>query len=260
MNKKFAVCALSCVPIRREFRDASEMVSQMLFGDTCECLSISENEKWVFIRTTYDAYEGWVDAKQLVQVDEEYVLKLEQAPYVYVSSLYGLVKSETKFIPLLMGSRLPFYKNGILTIGDEPLIFEGEYGVARPFDAVELERMAYLYMGAPYLWGGKSPFGLDCSGYMQQLFRMFGVQLPRDAYQQEELGLNVPFEYAQQGDLAFFKNPEGRVVHVGLVLKGNKIIHASGQVRIDHLDETGIIHSDQKIYTHRLASIKRINA
>jgi len=259
MDKKFAVCALSCVPIRREFRDASEMVSQMLFGDTCECLSVSENQKWVFVRTTFDAYEGWVDAKQLIEVEEAYVLKLLESPYVYVKSLYGLVKSETKFIPLLMGSRLPFYKNGILAIGDEPLIFEGEYGVTQPFDANALEKVAYLYMGAPYLWGGKSPFGIDCSGYMQQLFRMFGVALPRDAYQQEQLGILVPFEYTQPGDLAFFKNPEGRIVHVGLVLKGNKIIHASGQVRIDVLDETGIIHSEQKIYTHRLASIKRMH-
>jgi cell wall-associated NlpC family hydrolase len=85
------------------------------------------------------------------------------------------------------------------------------------------------------------------------------VALPRDAYQQEQLGILVPFEYTQPGDLAFFKNPEGRIVHVGLVLKGNKIIHASGQVRIDVLDETGIIHSEQKIYTHRLASIKRMH-
>ncbi|MCU0416663.1 MAG: C40 family peptidase [Cytophagaceae bacterium] len=256
--KDYGICHLSVVPVRKEPGDIYEMSTQLLFGDFFEILEVSVNQKWIHIKNDFDGYTGWIDVKQYMPVDESFIHKLQQTPPVFCTSLYALAKSDTRFFPLLMGSTLPLYKNGIISIGDEPFILEGDVGYARTFDAKQLEHTALLYLGAPYLWGGKGHFGIDCSGFVQQVFRMYSLPLPRDAYQQAELGVTTPLEYSQSGDVAFFQNPEGKIIHVGIVLDNNRIIHASGQVRIDKLDDTGIIHLDQKIYTHRLAFIKRM--
>jgi len=258
--KQYGICHLSVVPVRKEAGDRFEMTTQLLFGDFFEIISSTIDGKWVQIQNYFDAYTGWIDAKQFLPVDDEYVHKLIQTPPVFCKSLYALAKSETRFFPLLMGSTLPLYKNGIISLGDEPFILEGDVGYAEPFEARRLEQTALLYLGAPYLWGGRCHFGIDCSGFVQQLYRMFSIPLPRDAYQQAEVGMRVPYEYYKQGDLAFFKNPEDKITHVGIMLDGNRIIHASGQVRLDFCDETGIIHSDKKIYTHRMAFIKRVDS
>ncbi|MBC7451031.1 MAG: C40 family peptidase [Cytophagales bacterium] len=257
--KQYGICHLSVVPVRKEAGDRHEMITQLLFGDFFEIILYSEEHKWVQIQNDFDGYTGWIDAKQYLSVDEEYIHKLIQTPPVFCKSLYALAKSETRFFPLLMGSTLPLYKNGIISIGDEPFILEGDVGYAESFDGRRLEQTALLYLGAPYLWGGKCHFGIDCSGFVQQLYRMFSIPLPRDASQQAEVGMTIPYEYYKQGDLAFFKNMEEKITHVGIMLDNNKIIHASGQVRMDLIDETGIIHAERKIYTHRLAFIKRMD-
>lgn len=114
------------------------------------------------------------------------------------------------------------------------------------------------YLNAPYQWGGKSPFGIDCSGFTQMVYRLAGYQLKRDASQQVMQGKTVALSDAQVGDLAFFTNEAGRITHVGLMLDNNRIMHASGKVRIDTLDEQGIIHHETKQYTHQLNIMKRI--
>ena len=255
--KQYGICHLSVVPMRAEAGDRHEMTSQLLFGDCFEILSQSEDGKWKHIQNDFDGYKGWIDTKQYLPIDEDYLHKLNQTPAVFCKSLYALAKSETRFFPLLMGSTVPMYKNGIIVVGDEPFILEGDVGYAEPFNAKKIEQTAFLYLGAPYLWGGRTHFGIDCSAFMQQLFRMYSIPLPRDASQQAEIGITVPYEHYQQGDLAFFKNEFDKITHVGMMLNGNKIIHASGQVRLDLIDEQGIIHAEKRIYTHRLAFIKR---
>jgi hypothetical protein len=256
--KQYGICHLSVVPMRAEAGDRHEMTSQLLFGDCFEIISQSEDGKWKYIQNDFDSYKGWIDAKQYLSIDEAYMHKLNLTPAVFCKSLYALAKSETRFFPLLMGSTVPLYKNGIIVVGDEPYILEGDVGYAEPFNAKKIEQTALLYLGSPYLWGGRTHFGIDCSGYIQQLFRMYSIPLPRDAYQQAELGITIPFEHYQQGDLAFFKNESDKITHVGMMLNGNKIIHASGQVRMDLIDEQGIVHVEKRIYTHRLAFIKRV--
>jgi hypothetical protein len=256
--KQYGICHLSVVPMRAEAGDRHEMTSQLLFGDCFEIISQSEDGKWKYIQNDFDSYKGWIDAKQYLSIDEAYMHKLNLTPAVFCKSLYALAKSETRFFPLLMGSTVPLYKNGIIVVGDEPYILEGDVGYAEPFNAKKIEQTALLYLGSPYLWGGRTHFGIDCSGYIQQLFRMYSIPLPRDAYQQAELGITIPFEHYQQGDLAFFKNESDKIIHVGMMLNGNKIIHASGQVRMDLIDEQGIVHVEKRIYTHRLAFIKRV--
>jgi cell wall-associated NlpC family hydrolase len=127
-----------------------------------------------------------------------------------------------------------------------------------PFEADHIRSVALQYSDVPYLWGGKSKCGIDCSGFCQQVFKQFGIKLPRDAYQQAGHGEVVGFLLeVQTGDLAFFDNDEGKIIHVGLMLGADEIIHASGKVRIDKIDSQGIINSETGARTHKLRIIKR---
>ena len=124
-------------------------------------------------------------------------------------------------------------------------------------EAVEI---ALSLINTPYLWGGKSPFGIDCSGFSQLVYKMIGINLPRDARDQAKIGSTLSFiDESQAGDLAFFHNKEDKIIHVGIILKDNYIIHASGRVRIDRLDQTGIYNNELNTHTHKLRFIKKIN-
>jgi cell wall-associated NlpC family hydrolase len=115
------------------------------------------------------------------------------------------------------------------------------------------------FLNVPYLWGGKTPFGIDCSGFSQIVVRCIGINLHRDAYQQAEQGKVVSFlEEVQTGDLAFFDNEEGRITHVGIMLNSHSIIHASGKVRLDNIDSYGILDAENRNYSHKLRIIKRL--
>ena len=135
--------------------------------------------------------------------------------------------------------------------------FEGE-SILPQKSKNKLTETAYFFLNAPYLWGGKSILGIDCSGFTQLVFSLSGIQIPRDAYQQEKIGESVDFVDIKPFDLVFFINDKNRVHHVGIALENSQIIHASGQVRIDSLTNEGIIHSLSNELTHRLHSIKRI--
>ena len=127
------------------------------------------------------------------------------------------------------------------------------------FNVEVLVALGRPFLGTAYLWGGKSIFGVDCSGFVQQLYKLFGIFLPRDAYQQAEVGELVGFlQEAKLGDLAFFDNDEGRITHVGMLLSDRLIMHASGNVRIDPIDHAGIIHRITGKRTHHLRLIKRV--
>ena len=208
-----------------------------------------------------DQYEGWVDHKQITLIDNETFnqLILSDRHYVKILSASGNYKNGDPFI-FTLGAHLPFFHDGKFRINE----FEGTYegNTIAPSDAGHastLTALAKQYLGAPYLWGGRSPFGIDCSGYVQILFKMTGLMLPRDASQQINHGENINFvSEAEPGDLAFFGNEEGDIIHVGIVIEDFKIIHASGKVRIDKLDHQGIFNLDTQSYSHNLRLIKRI--
>lgn len=256
---KYGICALSIVPCRLEPADTSEMVSQLLFGEIYRV--IDERKKWVKIRAAHDGYESWIDRKQHRETKREEFMLLEKNPKTYSIELISLLKSVTQesFFPLVMGSALPQYTEGITHFSDLKFEFEDEVLVNPTVGRDLLIETAFLYLNAPYLWGGRTPFGIDCSGYSQIVYRMCGIDLPRDASQQAEVGDRLSFiEEATPGDLAFFDNSEGRITHVGILLGDNKIIHASGKVRVDRIDHQGIFNDEMHDYSHHLRLITRV--
>jgi len=254
------IVILPLVPLRESNSEISEMYTQLLFGELVEVKEI--NERWIFVRNHTDDYTGWVDRKMIrvLSADEEKELLSAKMYCVTVPFLLcdKTISEEKMFLP--GGSLLPALKNGRSEIGNEI------YQISIPFNtrlkeilSEQIVNYALQYMNAPYLWGGKSIMGIDCSGLVQVVYAMCNIRLPRDASQQVESGRVIDFLFeAEAGDLAFFENAEGKIVHVGILLNIHQVIHASGWVKIETIDSQGIISSQNGEYTHTLRVIKRV--
>ena len=246
----FGICNLSIVPIRKNGDDKSEMISQLLYGDLYEV--IEKKEKWLLIKTVFDDYKGWIDNNQFLEIKSEDLFKKLSKNEAYSLDLINFVETLDKdLIPILLGSKISV-SNHI------EHSFDGQFSDKKR-NRKEIIETAKLYLNTPYLWGGKTPFGIDCSGLSQMVYKINGYKIPRDAKEQVSLGRNLGFiEESEEGDLAFFDNEEGEIIHVGLLLKNNYIIHASGHVKIDRIDQTGIYNLNKKKHTHKLRTIKNI--
>lgn len=260
------ICALSAVPVRAEPTDKAELVTQLIFG---ECYSILLTQgSWHQVRIAADQYVGWIDFKQHTPVSDDYFQAWQRQDHPRSLDVVQMVSDAATRIPVTLGSRLPFFDGMTLRLGDQKMFYNGAatnplngHGPHGPVDKrlVLLLKMAQVYLKSPYVWGGKSLFGIDCSGLVQQLYGLVGVQLPRDARQQIDHGQTVHFvSQTRPGDLAFFDNADGKIVHVGLLLDDQLLLHASGEVRIDPLDHNGIFNRPQQKYSHKLRLIKRI--
>jgi cell wall-associated NlpC family hydrolase len=237
------------------------MVTQLLFGEHFKI--ISEKEEWLQIETAYDRYSCWISNKQFLPIRKSTFDELEKNGQPLSSEPVQLIRhiSSGVFFPIVLGSTLPFLKGKKIPVENQEYEFSGESVLPenKTTDRGKITKTTQSFLNAPYLWGGRSLFGIDCSGFTQMVFKLNGLKLPRDAYQQAELGEPLSFvEEAQAGDLAFFDNEEGRITHVGIILSDNKIIHASGRVKIDRFDHYGIFNSDTKKYSHNLRVIKRV--
>jgi hypothetical protein len=257
----YGICNLSVIPLRKEPSDKAEIGSQLLFGDAFTILKYSQDERWLYIKNAYDSYLGWIDYKQYREISQDFFELLNSFEAPLCGELIGLLHGETAVFPILLGTSLPFFKDDTVILENEVFKFKGMVHYPRKNnDFAALKMTSLYYLNTPYLWGGKCHFGIDCSGFMQQVFRFAGIKLPRDAYQQAEKGESVSFVQLKPGDLAFFNDDAGRVMHVGLILENNKIIHASGKVRIDTLEENGIYNAEKGEFSHKLHSIKRVLA
>ena len=251
---KYGISELSIIPLRSKASDKAEMINQILFGEHFKVLEIKK--KWSKVCLAHDRYEGWVCNKQWIEIDKDIYKQLDNETSTITTDILDIITKDSPQ-PIVIGSILPSYKSGYALIGDKMYRFDGltTPGFNRKEKLIENARM---YLNSPYLWGGRSPLGIDCSGFTQMVFRLQGVSIPRDAYQQAEVGTTLSFIESTAGDLAFFENDEGKIIHVGIILEDNHIIHVSGKVKIDKIDQKGIFNKNLSEYTHKLRLIKRI--
>lgn len=259
---KYGISNLSIVPVRTEPAEKSEMCTQILFG---ERYSVSEEtEKWNRVILEFDGYEGWIDKKMVNEVSEEEFIRSKTEPSLITTDIFNIVQPIKKYNNFLIvaGSTLPQYnkKEKTFQVGSAQYNIQ-KSGIADKATDIRSAIIdnALKYFNAPYLWGGRSPFGIDCSGFTQILYKMAGIAIPRDASKQVEEGDGLSFvEEAQPGDLAFFDNDDGKIIHVGIIWEKNKIIHSSGKVRIDNVDQFGIYNIDTRRYTHKMRLMRNI--
>ncbi len=247
---QYGIAFLSVVPLRSEASDTSEQISQVIYGEHFKVLE--HRKKWSRIRLGNDKYEGWIDNKQFLFCSEEEYQKLHRTSPKLVTNLVDFINAENnQLIPVTQGANL----NVLKLLNHQ---FDGEYVTTKQPKSNFIET-ALSYLNVPYQWGGKTPFGIDCSGFTQVVYLLNGYFLKRDASLQVTQGEPLSFiEESEPGDLAFFDNNEGKITHVGIMMEDNYIIHASGKVRIDRIDHTGIYNAELRMHTHKLRVIKRI--
>lgn len=248
----FAVVSVPAAPLRRKPRHQREMTNQLLFGESVEILK-EKGDLWVKVRSLHDQYEGWITRNLLEESAEGGISRYVTGELMNTISIGGIS------MQLPLGANLPDYESGRGRLGNLTYEFSGT-PLERPVQQASgelAEEWATRWLNAPYLWGGRTIFGVDCSGFVQVNFKLMGIDLPRDAWQQAQEGHIVKrLKDAVKGDLAFFDDKE-EIVHVGILLGNDQIIHASGRVRIDSIDKKGIINSTTGKRTHALRAIKR---
>ena len=254
-TRMFAICQLAIVPVRAEASDRSELVTQLLFGEILTI--IDRHEQWSKIEIYDDRYQGWIDAKQVIPISPSDYEALRSQPRIFNGDFVEYITNDKhSLLPICLGSSLSFLE--LPHLNTENFIFEGKR-ITQVYPKSNLLQTAFMYLNAPYLWGGKTPFGIDCSGFTQMVYKLNGYNIPRDASQQALVGEPLSFiEESEVGDLAFFDNEEGKIIHVGIIMQDNYIIHSHGKVRIDRIDHLGILNIDTGRHTHKLRVIKKI--
>ena len=232
----YGICHLSIIPLRKDSTSKSELVSQLIYGELFKVLE--SNEKWFLIECIDDNYKGWINHSQFKEISEHDLKKVLRIEAKYLNNRTAEIETENGTMSIIIGSKISscsILNHKLNTkIDSRNSIIEN----------------SFKFLNSPYLWGGRTPYGIDCSGFTQQVYKLNGFQLSRDANQQVLQGKEIILEDAKPGDLAFFG--EDGISHVGIIMNSNKIIHAFGSVRIDDLNQNGIINSISNKLTHKL--------
>ena len=252
----YAVCCVPVAPIRIEADHRSEMVSQLLFGECC-IITVVEKNGWIKIVNKQDAYTGWCSQSHFQEIDDAQFYQEENN---FTADWINKIEYNGHQMWVPFGSTLTAMKNGTVLWRKNTVYFKGnvwEPAVVKQ-DAETIKQVAFKFLNSTYLWGGKSVFGIDCSGFTQSVYKFLNILLLRDAQQQATQGELIGFlQEARCGDLAFFDNEAEQIIHVGILLSAHEIIHAAGKVRIDKIDNEGIVHAQTGQRTQRLRIIRR---
>ncbi len=248
---KYGICNIGKTPLRKEPNHKSELISEILYGETFSIVSRKKN--WVKVIIYWDEYEGWVNLNQFLSITLKDFKLINSNNQKYLTDLIQYLECENhQIFPVCMGSNIGAseYLNNYCEWTPKKVNKDIRSSIITS---------AYKYLHSPYLWGGRSPFGIDCSGLTQMCYKLQGIKIKRDAWQQSEQGTTLSFiEESNPGDLAFFDDDEGKIIHVGILLKNNYIIHSHGKVRIDKIDQTGIFNINTNNHSHKLRLIKKI--
>ncbi len=251
---------LSLVAVRQNDNNQSEMISQLLFGELVDI--IEERGNWLLVRNHSDNVKGWIDKKSIKMLNEEELELILQSPAVRVSVPLSFCRKTTSHenVFLAGGSILSAINDNECIVADDNYIVNTfDVNLSKEVSGEQIVGLASQYLNSPYLWGGKSLLGIDCSGLVQVVFSICGIQLPRKVSEQVEIGEIVDFlSEASAGDLAFFEDESGAIAKVGIMMDSQRIIHSSGWVKIDQLDSNGIITERNGNSPHKLRVIKRI--
>ena len=247
---QYGICSLSIVPLRAEQKNTCEQTSQLLYGEFFTVLDLQKS--WSKVQNESDGYIGWINNKHFKFIEKSIFQKLKSSKKIYAAELVDFIwKDNDILFPTPIGSLV----SSAQILGHR---FDGKE-LTETKSKSNIVTTALHYLNSPYLWGGKSPFGIDCSGFVQCVYQLHGIQLPRDAHLQAGHGEILGFiDESEPGDLAFFDNYEGKITHVGIIMPDYNIIHAFGKVRIDRLDQTGIFNKTLNTHTHKLRVIKKI--
>jgi hypothetical protein len=254
INMDCFICENVFVPLRSGPTHKSEMLSQVLFGE--KYIILDQSAKWLKIKTLFDDYEGWIDMDHLQHSE----VKDEQKGIVIIKPVLCHKTDNTKFV-LEPGCEIynPDFKSNIFSVGNKHYAASHEFNETFIKNTDSLTDTAIRFINSPYIWGGRIPSGIDCSGLTQLVYKIHGIKIPRDSWKQAETGETISFiDESKPGDLVFFDNDRGKISHVGMMIASGLIIHASGRVRIDTIDHQGIFKQEIGGYSHRLRTIKRI--
>ncbi len=256
---KYGICLIAVAPVRLSPDDRSEMVSQMLFGELAEI--IETQDKWLSVRLLHDNYSGWISRGQITGLFDDDFGNLNNAIKWVSSDLVQVLENKTRNSSFLVSAGSTFYdcKDRSFNLLGDDYVYHGNMNPVKDFDRDLLVNSAMMFLHCPYLWGGRSALGIDCSGLTQVAYKIAGKSILRDASQQATQGemINLIHE-ALPGDLLFFDNEEEIINHVGILLDSEHILHAHQKARIDKIDHQGIFNTEIKKYSHKLRLIKRM--
>ena len=250
---------VSTVSIRSKPDHQSRMINQMLFGELCEIIT-KKHSHWCRVKLKSDDSEGWCLSYQLKFITGTQFEKF-QLKRAFALDVSQSVIGDDQHLPILLGSTLPHYDGISFKVPGQTMRYSGQvyFPDQSPFRMEMLIKIARKYLYAPYVPGGRSPFGIDEGGLIHMVYLIFGFGMPRSVYQQSQEGEILHFtSEARAGDLAFFEDESGKIIHGGIVIEEGKVLHAFGHVRIDLLDHFGLFNKELKSYTHRLRFVKRV--